>query len=367
MIELGGNNFTMELKNKTILLISRDKWGYLSLSKHNYARELAKDNTVYFLEPNTKHKSYVCKESGVIIINNYFSIKGISKLPSFLAKFFMRIEVNSILKQIKHNKIDLVWSFDSSRLFYLDVFKSNKSIAHIMDYTENFNFKPLVKSADVCISVADCILDRMNVLNSNVFKIEHGFSLNQSSNIEERIEKYETPTGVYVGNLNMPYVDWESLFLLSNSNEHIIFNFYGPLTTETVDNEPFLKKMKNCDNVFFKGFLSPDLVNMELRKSTFCIVCYLHEKYGRQLDNSHKIIQYLGSGTPIFSSFTYEYRNDDLLFMYKNREKVLKEFENFMNLESVHFTKVHKEKRVNYALSNTYEKQVKKIEEILNK
>ena len=45
----------MELRNKTIFIISPQRWDGLRISKHHYALELSsRDNQVYFLEPVKK-------------------------------------------------------------------------------------------------------------------------------------------------------------------------------------------------------------------------------------------------------------------------------------------------------------------------
>ena len=47
----------MKLKNKTILIISPERWGTNFVSKHHYALELAKNNNVYFLNPDGTEKA----------------------------------------------------------------------------------------------------------------------------------------------------------------------------------------------------------------------------------------------------------------------------------------------------------------------
>jgi hypothetical protein len=355
------------LINKTILIISPDKWSFLSLSKHNYAIELAKKNTVYYLEPSSKEvsKELFVDLSGVKVISHYKRMRGISKFPRFIGREMMRKEIDSILCQIKGD-LDVVWSFDTSRLFYLDLFKAKKSIAHVVDFTEDFNLGKLVSSADLCLSVADSISEKISMFNNNVHKVNHGFIIKDTdATLSENTNDTNSLIGVYVGNLNMPYIDWESLLMLAEAHRNIHFNYFGPLSEKTIERNEFLRQLKSSSNVFFKGYLNTQDLSTELKKSSFCIVSYLHKEFGKQLDNSHKIMQYLGSGTPVFSSYTYEYRNDDLLCMFENREDMLSTFDRFMSEESIYFTKIHRKKRINYAHSNSYQNLVKKIEQLL--
>ncbi len=350
------------MEGKKIIIISPDAWSFVPVSKHHYAKTLAKNNTVYFVNtPSVKEDE---KIDGVYVLNKYRKIKGISKIKSrYIKRLMMKVEVSSIL-ETTGGEIDIVWSFDTSRLYFLDLFKAKSSIAHVMDFTEDFNFRFLISSADYCISVADCILDKMREYNQNVYKIDHGFML---GNVNEYIEENDElpPVGVYVGNLNMPFIDWFSLLNLAKAFPKTVFNFYGPLDEKVAQDNKYIQEISDCDNVFFKGFLKPELLNNELRRSTFCLVCYLFKDFGRQLDNSHKIMQYLGSGTPVFSSYTYEYRNTDLLYMYDDEKNIVEAFRDFSKESSIYFSEEHKQKRLEYAMSNSYENQIVKIGNIL--
>jgi hypothetical protein len=112
------------LNDKNILIISPDSWGFLPVSKHHYAIELAKTNHVYFLNPPSEKKG-IFLDKGVNVINDYKRIQGINKIPfTFIKRFLMKVEIKSILKKTSKNKIDIVWSFDTSRLYFLDLFKA---------------------------------------------------------------------------------------------------------------------------------------------------------------------------------------------------------------------------------------------------
>lgn len=349
----------MWLSNKTIVIISPDSWSFLPASKHHYALELAKHNKVYFINPPNTETDFVDK--GVTVINQYKKIRGIHFLPKVIRKFFMKLEVNSITSKV-NNTIDVVWSFDTSRLYYLDLFKFTLKIAHIVDYTEHFYFKELISSADFCLSVADCISDKMLPFNTRILKLNHGYYENYSYN-----ENITLPpnTGIYFGNLNMIYIDWKSIYKLVSHNKSLNFWFYGPLNTEKLYANTEFQLVRNCSNVKFHDSIAPELINRYLISADFCFLSYRHKEFGRQLDNSHKLMQYLGSGTPIFSSYTYEYKDSNLFTMYYDENDILEEFESFITNKNEDFSEEARSKRINFALNNTYSKQVERINDLI--
>jgi hypothetical protein len=80
-----------ELRNKTVLLISPERWGKMRVSKHHYAIELADRNCkVYFLEPPSNDldvnlKMNVCPAHEAITIIQYRPVfKWKRLLPSFI-------------------------------------------------------------------------------------------------------------------------------------------------------------------------------------------------------------------------------------------------------------------------------------------
>ncbi len=165
----------------------------------------------------------------------------------------------------------------------------------------------------------------------------------------------------------MLYIDWESIYLIVDRFQNITFKFYGNHDLNLLNKNIFFEKLSKLKNVSINAPVSPEEMQKILKKSRFALVSYLHLIYGKQVDNSHKIMQYLGSGIPIFSSFTYEYRNYKLFPMFYNQKEVVNLFEQFINNEFNDFTEDSKNKRINFALENTYSKQIERIEKIILK
>ncbi len=354
----------MKFEGLTILIISPDSWSALPVSKHHYAIELAKQNNVYFIDPDS-HFSNIKEEKGVNVFGGYRRVKGLSRLPVAVERRLMKIEVASIMNKCNIRQIDIVWSFDTSRLYYLDLFKARYKIAHIVDFTEDFSFKELISSADICFATSDSILSKIGRYNPNNHKVNHGFVGEKNSVIPNAFEKNK---GIYIGNLTIQYLDWKSLYQIVSNFSDMTFEFIGSqngvLPHEQGD---YMKRVADSKNVFFYNPIPPDEVNERLASADFCIMAYDVGKHSKQLQNPHKLMQYLGSGKPIFASFTHEYRDTDLIYMYGTEEDVVKSFSAFLSDENEMFSKGAAEKRIKFAQQHTYANQINKIELLLEK
>jgi hypothetical protein len=348
--------------NKTIIIISPDNWNSLPVSKHHYAEELAKLNRVYFVNPLNNDLDKF--ENNVNIINNYRNIKGLRFFPKMLKIRLMSLEIKSIINKIKEKQVDIVWSFDTSRLYYLELFNAQVNIAHIVDYTEHFFFKELISSANFCFATSDSIIDKIKIINNNVYKINHGYFQSISKNGLEKVDIIKS--ALYIGNLTIRYLDWKAIYKITNHRKDIVFVFVG--TNEgklEAENALYFEKVNNLENVEFRGKLSPSEVVLEMDKADFCILAYQFDKFPLQLQNPHKIMQYLGSGKPVFASYTHEYKDTDLIFMYNDLETIETSFDAFLKNENNHFSEESRQKRINFALDNTYPKQIERIAQII--
>jgi hypothetical protein len=155
-------------------------------------------------------------------------------------------------------------------------------------------------SANYCFCVSESIKNKIITINKNVYKINHGYNDSVQIQHNETVDNQ----GVYFGNLNMLYIDWESIYLIVDRFQNITFKFYGNHDLNLLNKNIFFEKFSKLKNVSINAPVSPEEMQKILKKSRFALVSYLHLIYGKQVDNSHKIMQYLGSGIPIFSSFT---------------------------------------------------------------
>lgn len=352
----------MKFEGLNIVIISPDSWDGLPVSKHHYAIELAKrNNKVFFInskEIETK------EDKSVKIISSYKRVRGLGKLPKAIAKKLMKLEVQSILRQTGVEKIDVVWSFETSRLYFLDLFGASIKIAHIVDYSEHFHFKELVSSADYCLATSDSIVDKMKQYNQEVYKINHGFVESNNMEVPTQFEKKKC---IYIGNLTIPYLDWETVFSIVKENNEIQFEFIGSRSGNIKEDQfHYMQKVEELPNSHFYAKVSPDEVAGRIQKADFCLMVYDFQKYPEQLQNPHKLMQYLGSGKPVFSSYTHEFKDVDVLYMFSDKTEACNDFKNFIQDEKGLFTNAEAVKRINFAMDNTYSKQVGRIEKIIH-
>lgn len=361
--------FHIMFQNKNILIVSPDSWGGIFVSKHHYAVELSKrGNRVFFLNPPGNY-SNICKSSysNLSIINYKGFLKGLRFFPTFIQRQLVRNEFNKIQK-ISGVKLDIIWSFDNS-VFY-DLYALPLSlikISHIVDSSQNFQTETAAKTADICFCNTDFLLKKLIAFNNNTFKIQHGYS-HSFSVTEENLPGKGRLKCVYVGNLSIPYLNWQIIQEIVKENPRVDFIFVGPEGTgnkSRVGSSKDLKLIKEFSNTYFAGKVLPEKIFSYLQKADVLLIAYKANEYREQLANSHKLIEYLASGKVVVSSYTDEYRHKNLLQMVEKDEELPDMFKNVIqNIQYYNSEEVAK-RRIAYAQDNTYAKQVSRIEKIM--
>ena len=365
--------------NKTIIILSPEDWGKNQLSKHHYAKELSKNNLVYFVHtsPHQTQKEFI--EISTIapnlnLVHLKKVVKGVSKLPSYLIDLQNKYIISKFLKAIRNPKIDVVWSFDQSKFQNLKQFKAKISIFHPVDYiVKAATFKnKIAVSADVVFSVSQPILDAIQTKTPKYF-INHGLDeifLVKNKLLEKPIYiKSDTINVGYVGNLQMKLIDYENLIKTVRENPTINFVFIGPekisnLGGKTKFNE--LDTLKSLQNTYFTGELSKiDLVKILPFFDIFWL-CYNHNKFPIEVSNSHKIMEYLSTGKVVVSNFISSYSNSNLIELLNENMLISKKIKDVSQQIKFHNTQEKKQARINFAEENTYKKQLKRIEIIIN-
>ena len=371
------------LRKKTILLSSSCPWTDVYLSKHNYALELIKSgNIVFFLNPPVSKK---LKPGEVVIkqttIENLFEVTYRVFFPMFLRvklewvyNQLMRLQAYLILKKI-NRKLDIVWDFNSYLLFNdLRVFKADINIFHPVDKV--FSKWINNRNADITFSVSNHILDIVQSPGKPKVFINHGLGSHfVSATMGKKIFSKNNPLKVgYVGNLLMHILDHDILKTIIAQHPHIQFHFLGPYEKESspfVDSSSdesfmFVSFLKSQTNVILHGAVkSQDLIE-KMRDFDIFLLCY-QKSLSRGNYNSHKILEYLSTGKVIVSSYINEYADKDFILMCKENDT-----DEFCSLFSEAVNSVDKfnneeqaRKRIQYALENTYEMQLKRIENAL--
>ncbi|WP_109831569.1 glycosyltransferase family protein [Reichenbachiella versicolor] len=360
----------MLLTGKNILIISPEAWGVNYVSKHHYSVELSKKNNVFFLNPPSDRFERNEISSNLEIVD-YVAIRGVTRLPDAISGLIIKWSIGILEKKLDVS-FDIIWNFDSSRFFNLKYLKSKFRICHIVDMAENIKRPVLAETADLCLCTSDFIHRELSPFNSNVYKIHHGYSSERKKqNVKDEFSD-KIQVG-YIGNLSRLAIDWESIFKMIELFPHCQFNFIGNYDSSNLSKKPIeenvLKNLKSYQNVRLLGAQQSSLIPNYLEKFDILLCAYKVENEGdiKQHSNLHKLMEYLGSGKVIVSSYSYEYRNEvQLLEMANDRKDIVDCFDKVINnLGYYNSSEKQKERRL-FAQRYSYANNIKKIEQILS-
>lgn len=355
------------LTNKVILIISPQEWNSIKISKHYYAKELSNlNNKVYFLNPiKTGLFSNIRNVDKNIWVIDF-------KLPiPYVFKFKFRPIYDFILTNyfsffLNKKKIlpQIIWDFDNTHQFnnYL-IFKGAVKIFHPVDAL-CIDSKKINKKPDIIFSVSTLILNKINI-NVPKYFINHGLSntfLKRAyKNLEENIFVKSIKNIGYSGNLNITALNYKLFESIVEKYNQINFHFIGPYDNTT----KLYSILKKYTNTHFTGNLFDNDLVEKLNQMDILFYNYISNNKNYFSDNSHKILEYLSTGKIIIGNKLLVYENSDLILQSNNDKEFIEQLneiiKNPTNFNSIDLNK----KKIQFAISNSYYNQVKKIEKIL--
>jgi hypothetical protein len=376
-----------ELRDKTILLISPQSWGTMFVSKHHYAIELAKKgNRVYYLNPPETDRDKHQKNIEIVFsgIENLWFINHKLWFPFNLKfhvislfHFLMRFHIHGILKRIPY-QVEFIWSFDLSN-YYPFIFFGKKpfKIFHPVDEPLNKTAINSARGSDIIFSITREILQKYEGFSAPKYFINHGVS-DQFLLPVKQTKKVHTPIHIGVsGNLLRDDLDRNTMLEIIRSNSGIVFDFFGSYTQSQSniggieDDEVilFISFLQSLPNVILHGALKYQKLAEAIHQMDGFLICYDIKKDQSRGTNYHKIMEYLSTGKVIISNNVTTYKDEpDLIQMTESREnntelpelfkQVIENIQDF-NLPSL------QQKRVDFAIANTYQNQIGRIEKIL--
>ncbi len=362
------------IKAKRILIISPEAYGAVFLSKHHYAKKLAKENKVWFLNARGHRNSIFPLVSvsdtadGIRVIDYYNFLAGFGRF------FWLDRILNSILTKLilsKVGSLDLVWSFEQARFFNLKLFNASKSIFHLADYIPSHQKHKanLSRSADYVFAVSPQILDSIKTTTPK-FYINHGVNCFEPRlDLKPTTNSNKTLKVCYIGNINIPYLDIDATVSAVKENASIEFHFVGPYGDSNLgkvkrNNYALLSKFPNAT---FHGIIPQERLLSFVNDFDLFFLAYDVVKFPIRMSNSHKLLEYLCTGKMVVSNFFPIYKEidpslikmvEDLRFLPKAIEETLQEIDFYNSDEK-------QKARMSIAKMNSYEHQINRIAKIL--
>lgn len=352
----------MKLVDKNILLISPEPWNHIHVSKHHYAKHLVdKGNRVVFLNPPGNNWNVEVQENGLMVIDYPGFWRGLRFLPAFLRRknqinIFRKIEAMTSLT------FDVFWSFDNSVFYDLDGLPQEvTTISHIVDLNMDFQLALTAGTADVCFCSSRYIKRELEKHSNHVFFVNHGFNIGlEPSNYQMSRKSLERIAVGYAGNLDIKYLDWELIKSISSGYPNVDFYFAGSMQSDHI--KTYFEQFPNMHHT---GVLQSNNIQSFYEEMDMLIITYKADDHREQLANPHKVLEYLYSGKPVVATLTEEYMGEDLLYMSNENSEWPGLFNYVLeNLDEVS-SKNLVDKRKKFALDNTYDKQIERIEKIL--
>jgi hypothetical protein len=351
-------------KKKNILIISPESWSHIFVSKHHYSLELSKrGHNIFFLNPPDAQKfkeitvHQLTEAPNINIVDYPKQLKGLRKFPTFIRVYFNRTFLNR-LERLINRDIDIVWSFENSRFFDLQFAGKRLKIYHQVDLNQTFNLRQAATSADICFCTTDLIKEQVSQYNKKVFKVHHG---TPNEALKYKFANKVIPTGpiqaVYIGNLDMPFLDRDLFKNLVSSFPQVHFRLIGPYSKEG-ETYQILQQYRNIEWV---GKQPATMVPGYLDMADVLLVLYA-EKYHKDQASPHKFMEYFASGRVIVSTYTDEYKDKrELLAMSDQQEDYLELFKEVVNNIGQYNSRELQQRRKAFAEEHSYAKQVDRI------
>jgi hypothetical protein len=354
-----------------ILLISPEAWDAHAVSKHHFARTLASQgHLVLFLDPPEPVRQLtlepIPEHFGVVRVRAPRVAPGLQRVPRALRRW-LEYRWLRRLERFAECRIEVIWLFENSRFFDLRFAGSRLKIYHQVDLNQNFHPGIAAQTADICFCTSELILHRLLPHNNRSYRLQHGVSLlNNSIELSQAQRQRFSDSQIqamYVGNLEMAYLDCDLLALLVRKHPEVVFHFVGGYCQQGV----LRRKLEAQSNVYWWGKVSSALIPSLLKRADMLIVCY-QDKHHRDQSNPHKMMEYLASGRTVVATYTEEYvHHRELLAMSASgsNDGYPELFATVLSQLSVYNSPDRVAARRAFAADNTYSRQLERIQALL--
>ena len=377
----------MEFTNKVVYIISREDWGGMLMSKQHYAVELAKmGNKVFFINHPDQRRRYKRGEIKIEATEyeNLYAVNHRLFHPYFFKfkyrKFYYLLTAWHIKRMIKRTgaKPDVVWLFDIGNSVPLKYFPATarKIYMPVDGPYGTIHEKDAVEEAEIIVSVTDVILAQFRNISIPQYCINHGVAeifINQNRETETTNQPLRIG---YSGSMVRNDLDIKTFLKIIQEHPDKIFEFWGendylksvmhlPQDVSSRTRE-FLETLKSFPNVIMHGSVSTEVLAAGLKRMDALLICYAI----KDDQNHHKVLEYLGTGKVIITSYMSSYcQHPDMMEMTKDKDsnhelpalfgKVIHNLPFYNSINKQHM-------RINFAAGFTYKGQIKKIADFLS-
>jgi teichuronic acid biosynthesis glycosyltransferase TuaH len=394
----------MILKAKHIFILGATKFdGPDQSTSFNIAKELAKNNFVYYIDYPITWKDYLVRKNSQVIQSRkkYFSpfsdgivsdengnlkiiicppLISINFLPEGkLYRAILRINEfiirRRIKKAIKRNKINNFIYINSFNFHYpgiADPLKPELSVYHcvdpmIMPYDMKHGITSedeLVLKSDLVICTSRMLFEEKSKQNPNTYFIPNAADIVHSTKaldngltINYRLDEIKRPIIGYAGSIERR-LNYELISELIQTNPDINFVFAGPLMPEFVP-EWFM----NTPNLHYIGRLPFEDMPGLIKGFDIAIIPFKKDEVSRTIFPL-KLFEYLGAGKPViatdFNPDLEEFTHGVVSFC-PDAPSFTKAIESILKSDDPQL----KQARINVAKENTWEKRGEEIAELL--
>jgi hypothetical protein len=379
-------------RDRTVYILSPEKWGNMRISKHHYALELARAGArVYFIEPPDLRVSDVemeqTAESAQLRIVRYKPVfRGRRFLPAWLYNLLIRLQISKLKKAIDHYP-DIVWCFDANRFRNLQWFGARHSIFFGADLFPDRKVSGEAKTAEICLGISDTIVQSMQGhVKAPVYFLNHGLSATFVEPAQKRLASLkggalpgrsvsDIRVG-YVGSLVHEALDRKTMRSVISQHPELRFVFWGQyerkgnfVAFESEEVFSFIDFLKAQPNVELRGAVSTTQLSFEIQEMDLFWLCWDLQKGGMwDGSNSHKVLEYLSTGRPVVSHYMSTYKGKDILDILTNTNP-----DGYAELFDAVCERIRAGEspeaqmgRIEFALQNSYYCHIKSIENILS-
>ncbi len=354
----------------SILIISPEDWDAHTVSKHHYAMTLAvRGEEVFFLNPPIDSLAGITirqleGQPNLHVVSAPRVAPGLRFYPALLRRFLERRWL-ARLEKAACTKFTTIWLFENSRFFDMRFAGNRLKIYHQVDLNQDFRPAEAALRSDISFCTTDLIKERLLPFNPRVYKIHHGVAMvaNPSSLTDVQLDRFErkVPHAVYIGNLDMLYLDMDLLANIARQFCDVQFHFVGGYKKDG----PLRRLVAGLPNVVWWGKVESALIPAILDRADILLVTYQAARYKDQA-SPHKFMEYLASGKIIVATYTDEYKDKrHLLEMVDDSEDFNATFKKVINNLDEYNSPEKQAQRVEFAHAHSYDRQVNRIIQLI--